>query len=174
MPRVCSTRVYHFSDKHTHECGDCRKRFSIKVGTIFEDSKIGALQRGSMAFAAVIERADTATLDGFAHAVVPLSATLVSTDEHAGYRHLGRTFNHGVVRHGAGEYVNGNIHSNGIESFWSQLKRQIVGTHHFVSPKHLNRYVSNQRGASTFASRAKESVSTSFWRKRPVGSHTRH
>ena len=35
-----STKVYHFSDKRTHKCGDCRKRFSIKVGTIFEDSKI--------------------------------------------------------------------------------------------------------------------------------------
>jgi transposase-like protein len=35
-----STKVYHFSDKRTHKCGDCRKRFSIKVGTIFEDTKI--------------------------------------------------------------------------------------------------------------------------------------
>ncbi len=34
------TKVYHFSDKRTHKCGDCRRRFSIKVGTIFEDSKI--------------------------------------------------------------------------------------------------------------------------------------
>lgn len=40
-PHCGSTRVYHFSDRRTHKCGDCRKRFSIKVGTIFEDSKIG-------------------------------------------------------------------------------------------------------------------------------------
>lgn len=39
-PHCGSTRVYHFSDNRTHKCGDCRKRFSIKVGTIFEDSKI--------------------------------------------------------------------------------------------------------------------------------------
>lgn len=39
-PHCGSTKVYHFSDKRTHKCGDCRKRFSIKVGTIFEDSKI--------------------------------------------------------------------------------------------------------------------------------------
>lgn len=63
----------------------------------------------------VIDRTDTGILDGFVHAVVSPEATLVSTDEHSGYRHLGRTFNHGVVRHSAGEYVNGNIHSNGIE-----------------------------------------------------------
>ena len=38
---ICeSTKVYHFSDKRSHKCGNCRKRFSIKVATIFEDSKI--------------------------------------------------------------------------------------------------------------------------------------
>jgi transposase-like protein len=40
-PHCGSTKVYHFSDNRTHKCGDCRQRFSIKVGTIFEDSKIG-------------------------------------------------------------------------------------------------------------------------------------
>ena len=47
-PYCGSIRIYHFSDKKTHKCGDCRKRFSIKVGTIFEDSKIG-LQKWFMA-----------------------------------------------------------------------------------------------------------------------------
>jgi hypothetical protein len=35
-----STKIYHFGDKKAHRCGDCRQRFSIKVGTIFEDSKV--------------------------------------------------------------------------------------------------------------------------------------
>ena len=39
-PHCGSVKVYHFSDNRNHKCGDCRKRFSIKVGTIFEDSKI--------------------------------------------------------------------------------------------------------------------------------------
>jgi transposase-like protein len=39
-PHCGSTKVYHFSDRRNHKCGDCRMRFSIKVGTIFEDSKI--------------------------------------------------------------------------------------------------------------------------------------
>lgn len=39
-PYCGSVRVYHFSDKKTHKCADCRSRFSIKVGTIFEDSKL--------------------------------------------------------------------------------------------------------------------------------------
>jgi hypothetical protein len=82
----------------------------------------------------VIDDTTTATLDGFAHAVIA-PGTKISTDEHSGYRHLGRTFDHGVVRHSAGEYVRDGHHSNGIEGYWSLLKRQIVGIH-------LNRYVS--------------------------------
>ncbi len=39
-PYCKSTRVMHFSDKKTHKCHDCRQRFSIKVGTIFEDTKL--------------------------------------------------------------------------------------------------------------------------------------
>ena len=39
-PHCGSTTVYHFSDNRTHKCGDCRQKFSIKVGTIFEDTKL--------------------------------------------------------------------------------------------------------------------------------------
>jgi transposase-like protein len=39
-PHCGSTTIYHFSDKRTHKCGACRQRFSIKVGTIFEDTKL--------------------------------------------------------------------------------------------------------------------------------------
>jgi len=39
-PHCGGTKIYHFSDKRTHKCGDCRQRFSIKVGTIFEDTKL--------------------------------------------------------------------------------------------------------------------------------------
>ncbi len=39
-PHCGGKRVYHFSDCRSHKCGDCRKRFSIRVGTIFEDSKL--------------------------------------------------------------------------------------------------------------------------------------
>ena len=47
-PFCGSHKVYHFKDQRTHKCGDCRKRFSIKVGTIFEDSPI-PLQKWFMA-----------------------------------------------------------------------------------------------------------------------------
>jgi len=50
-------------------------------------------------------------------------------------------YDHHTVQHGLGQYVNGLIHSNSIEGFWSQMKRSISGTYHSVSPKHLQSYV---------------------------------
>ena len=113
-------------------------------GTADKIPVIGALQRGGKAFAAVIRRTDTSTLDSFVHDVVGPDATLVSTDEHSGYRHLGRTYPHRVVRHTAGEYVSGPCHTNGIESFWSLFKRALKGTYISVEPFHLGRYVDEQ------------------------------
>lgn len=105
---------------------------------------IGAVERQGKAVAAVIQRTDTPTLDGFVHAVVSTEATSVSTDEHSGYRHLGRTYRHGVVRHSADEYVRDGFHTNSIEGFWALLKRSIKGTYVSVEPFHLHRYVEEQ------------------------------
>ncbi|MEA3050458.1 MAG: hypothetical protein QOG84_2294 [Sphingomonadales bacterium] len=109
-------------------------------GTDGKVGVIGAVQREGKAIAAVIQRADTPTLDSFVHAYVTPNA-LVSTDEHSGYRHLGRTFQHGVVRHSSGQYVSGVHHTNCIEGFWALLKRSIKGTYISVEPFHLGRYV---------------------------------
>ena len=49
--------------------------------------------------------------------------------------------NHEVVKHSIYEYVKGDVHTNGIESFWSMLKRAHKGTFHRFSPKHLHRYI---------------------------------
>mgnify|MGYP002389941269 CR=1 FL=1 len=55
---------------------------------------------------------------------------------------LGDTYHHHRVNHSKGEYVrNYCLHTNGIESVWALFKRQIVGTHHHLSPKHLSRYL---------------------------------
>ena len=67
----------------------------------------------------------------------------IYTDEHAGYRDL---VNREVVKHGVGEYVKDQAHTNGIESFWSMLKRGYYGTYHKMSPWHLDRYVSEFTG----------------------------
>ena len=50
------------------------------------------------------------------------------------------------MRHSVGEYVRGEIHTNGIESFWYMLKRAHKGTFHRLSPKHLQRYVNEFAG----------------------------
>ena len=61
------------------------------------------------------------------------------TDEAKGYK--GIPHDHETVRHSVREYVHGEAHTNGIESFWSMLKRGYVGTYHKMSAKHLDRYV---------------------------------
>jgi transposase-like protein len=233
-PLCGSTRLIHtFSDRRTHKCGDCRRRFSIKVGTIFQDSKI-PLQKWLMAVwmltshkkgiasttlardidvtqktawfmlhrlrHAALTKSFNAPLDGVVEAdetfvggkeknkhardrvggtqggkgkavvfgmldrdgdlrtvhtdslrarnvqaiiadnVEPGST--VMTDEHPGFNGLGARYVHHTVNHSAGEYVRHYcIHTNGIESVWALLKRQIIGIHHFVSPKHLSRYL---------------------------------
>lgn len=63
------------------------------------------------------------------------------TDCHRSYLGV-KGYNHFVVRHSVGEYVKGQAHTNGIESFWALLKRGYYGTFHHMSVKHLHRYVS--------------------------------
>ena len=67
----------------------------------------------------------------------------IYTDDAASYRGLP---NHATVRHSVGEYVRGQIHTNGLESFWASLKRGYYGTYHHMSPKHLQRYVTEFAG----------------------------
>ena len=55
-------------------------------------------------------------------------------------------FDHESVRHSVGEYVDGMAHTNGIESFWSMLKRANKGVYHKISAKHLQRYVDEFAG----------------------------
>ncbi|MEQ8655892.1 MAG: IS1595 family transposase [Hyphomicrobiales bacterium] len=231
-PHCGSTRVNHFKDGKNHKCGDCRKRFSIKVGTIFEDSKIplrkwfmavwlitshkkgvasttlardikvtqktawfmlhrlrhavrtksfnapldgtvevdetfvggkeknkhankkqrsgrgpvgkavvwGALKRDGEFRAEHIE--SLRDVKGHVYETVQPGATVI-TDEYAGYRGLVADYWHKTVNHSAGQYAHtGNYyHTNGIEGAWSLIKRQIYGIHHWISDKHLKRYL---------------------------------
>ena len=66
----------------------------------------------------------------------------IMTDEFMAYRSLSVSYNHATVCHSAKEYVNGMAHTNGIESFWSHLKRGVDGIYHWVSVPHLQSYVS--------------------------------
>lgn len=67
---------------------------------------------------------------------------VLMTDESLLYVGVGKPFaEHHTVNHSSHEYARGIVHSNSAESFFSRLKRQMYGTHHAVSPKHLHRYV---------------------------------
>ena len=67
----------------------------------------------------------------------------VYTDEAVGYDKVSYNFVHDVVNH-MESYVNGQVHTNGIENFWSLLKRTLRGTYVAVEPFHLERYVDEQ------------------------------
>ena len=63
------------------------------------------------------------------------------TDSAQQYKSLKTVYNHHTVSHTSGEYVPDDIHTNSIESVWSLFKKQVNGTHHWVSKKHLQSYV---------------------------------
>jgi transposase-like protein len=233
-PHCGGLRIYHFSDKQNFKCGDCRARFSIKVGTIFHDTKlplrkwfmamwmitnhpkgiasttlakdlkitqktawfvlhrirhaartrsfnmplkgkveidetyvggkatnrhkgkrgkgksayghtpvIGAVERSGDAVAVVsplgVGRPEA---QKFIDAAVSPDAELLVTDAHPAYWFIEGYPQHKMINHHEGQYVRGEVHTQTIESVWALLKRQIIGIHHWVSEKHLQRYVS--------------------------------
>ena len=70
------------------------------------------------------------------------AGSTVHTDELKSYMGLAEAeYDHETVNHGAGEYVDGDCHVNGLEGFWARLKLSTRGTHVHVSQKHLQKYV---------------------------------
>ena len=104
--------------------------------------------------AEVVTETDAETLQDFVEENTEEDATAY-TDEAAAYKGIER--DHAAVKHSVAGYVRGQAHTNGIESFWAMLKRAHGGTFHKISPKHLQRYVSefagkhNHRNAGTLA-----------------------
>jgi hypothetical protein len=85
------------------------------------------------------------------------NVSLIATDDAGMYRLLHKSWLHEIVDLGKREYVRGVVHTNTIESFWSLLKRGVVGTYHSVSrkylPLHLNEFVfrfNNHRNEDIF------------------------
>lgn len=121
------------------------KRLNAGRGGVGKTAVIGAKQRNGKIKTDVIEKTDSAALEGFVMGSVETGA-MVFTDEHRGYSGLSKFFGHRTVKHSVGEYVNGMAHTNGIESFWAMLKRGYKGTYHQMSPKHVARYVTEFAG----------------------------
>jgi hypothetical protein len=89
----------------------------------------------------VIDWADHYAMEHFVRRVCGDKVSLLATDEHRGYLHLGDTLPHQTVKHSSKQYVVGAIHTNTIEGFWSLFKRGIVGSYHKVSAKYLPLYI---------------------------------
>jgi hypothetical protein len=113
----------------------------VKGGSSGKTPVIGAVERNGEIITKVLPVANKVTMHQFVREVVSPVAELLATDAHPVYQRLEGYPQHEIVNHQAGEYKRGEAHTNSIESVWALLKRQIVGTHHWVSPKHLERYV---------------------------------
>ena len=121
-----------------------KKKLRAGRGATGKTAVVGAKDRKTNKIkAAVVKATDAKTLQGFVVATALAGAT-VYTDDAAAYK--GMPFDHASVRHSVGEYVDGMAHTNGIESFWSMLKRAHKGVYHKISAKHLQRYVDEFAG----------------------------
>lgn len=118
------------------------KKLRAGRGAVGKTAVVGIRDDEGQVRATPVTMTNRATLQGFVSANAPQGAVVV-TDEFASYRGLKKAgFIHETVNHTAGEYVRKfYIHTNGIESFWSLLKRGYIGVYHYMSPKHLHRYV---------------------------------
>src|SRR5258708_15206546 len=100
------------------------------------------LERGGKVHAKVVGDRRKKGLQSLVRENVEAGANLYS-DALKSYEGLSEDFTHQVIDH-AEAYVNGNIHTNGLENFWSLLKRGLNGTYISVEPFHLFRYVDEQ------------------------------
>ena len=130
----------HGYNSHKDDKGDASK---IYTGAKKEHKKqpiAGVVERDGKVILKVVPNVGKKELTGFIKDHVSTKAMLY-TDEHGGYTKLPQEgYNHGTVNHTQGKYVIGDIHTNTIEGFWSQMKRGIYGVYHHVSVKHLNSY----------------------------------
>lgn len=104
---------------------------------------MGILERGGSIRAKVVSDTSKKTLQSEIRANVQAGAE-VYTDQNPSYNGLSPDYFHDAVNHAADEYVRGRVHTQGIENFWSLLKRGINGTYVSVEPFHLFRYLDEQ------------------------------
>lgn len=124
-------------NKHKHKKTPNNQGRSLKI----KSAVFGAVERQSNIIAKVVNHTQSSIVKPFVCNNICIT-TEVKTDEYRAYNSLKTLgYKHDKVDHGKGEYVNGNTHTNNLEGFWSQLKRSINSTYHFVSPKYLQTYV---------------------------------
>lgn len=118
------------------------KRQQYKAGRIYKDKVpvIGMMEKGGNVKTIVLTDVTGDSIKQAVYSTVRSTSTLV-TDEYHAYHSMGKYYNHEVVDHSVKQYVNERGYStNNIESFWSHLKRMIIGVYHKISEKHLQKY----------------------------------
>lgn len=123
------------TEKNKHR----NKKQNAGRGAVGKTPVVGVRSREGKVKAGAVASVDCKTLSAIVYNNVTEGATLC-TDNFSGYNTI-TGYNHYRVNHSAGEYVRDNMHTNGIEGFWSILKRGLLGVYHKWSVKHLNRYV---------------------------------
>lgn len=101
---------------------------------------IGLIERNGKVVLKHVPSADLNNVGRLISKHVPKGSTIYS-DEAPVYNHLKKYYTHDNVKHSLNIYVEGNVHTNTIENFWSVLKRGLYGVYHQVSDKHLERYL---------------------------------
>jgi transposase-like protein len=127
------------SEKNKH----ANKRTTVKQRgrSDIKTPVIGIVETGGNVKVKVTEWVTRQEVKNLIDTTVQKGSTMV-TDGYAMYAYLknSKEFTHVVVDHSKGQYIKGGFHTNGIENFWSLLKRGIIGIFHQVSPWHLQRY----------------------------------
>ncbi|MGH2971524.1 MAG: IS1595 family transposase [Gaiellaceae bacterium] len=118
---------------------DARARRIHGTGIMDKTAILGIRERGGEIRAAVIPRVDKSAIYPHVYGNVERGSRLY-TDTHNSYTALNGDFSHETVDH-AQAYVVGQVHTNGLENFWSLLKRGLHGTYVSVQPFHLFRYL---------------------------------
>ncbi len=117
-------------------------------GAVGKEAVVGVVQRGGEVRAEHVPDTQRETIRGVIEGAAEIGSTLYSDDSAAvrGIPDLLNLYHHEAVNHSIGEYVRGEAHTNGVESFWAMLKRGYQGTYHHMSAKHLQRYVTEFAG----------------------------
>ena len=116
----------------THKRGRCTKKAPV----------VGAVERGGKVKAKAVQKDKMKSkhMRAYVKDWIDTGNAKLMTDEYTAYIGMEKIIPHSVIKH-AKWYVDGDIHTNCIESFWSLLKRGMFGQFHSVSRRHLQRYV---------------------------------
>lgn len=136
LPVQCDETFVGGKNKNRH----ASKKVKESQGRSCKDKTpvFGMLSDGQVR-TAVVKDTKASTLKPFIYSMVK-EGTIVITDEWNGYNGLASNFQHEVLNHKQKEFVRNGLSTNGLEGYWSLLKRGIFGIYHHVTPSHLHRY----------------------------------